>query len=240
MSMEAIIVILIAIAVGVSGQLAYLFIVDQEIVRASKGKIKELQKELKQVKPGDPRFKEIYSQMMSENGKVMKQSLKPTFVTFVPFIIVFLLMSSFFSYVPIAQGTSIQSIISGPVNGTLSFTNNCLAINDSSNLTLVSTNLPQTFPAIFKSGTCTAVLLQNGQAYNASLSSIIGSTAAETTYKVGNLSLSLAANPLVIVNLPFSVPLIGDQLNWFWTYLIITLISGITLNRIFIHYKLVA
>ena len=152
-SIDGLIVILIAIGVGISGQIAYLIIVDQEVVRASKGKIKELQKELKLVKPGEPRFKELYSQIMSENGRVMKQSMKPTFVTFVPFIIVFLVMSSFFSYVPIAQGTSIQSILSGPVNGTLSFTNNCLTLNDSSNLTLVSTNLPQDFPAVLHSST---------------------------------------------------------------------------------------
>ncbi len=239
-SIDGLIVILIAIGVGISGQIAYLIIVDQEVVRASKGKIKELQKELKLVKPGEPRFKELYSQIMSENGRVMKQSMKPTFVTFVPFIIVFLVMSSFFSYVPIAQGTSIQSILSGPVNGTLSFTNNCLTLNDSSNLTLVSTNLPQDFPAVLHSSTCTAVLLQNGKTYNTSLSSIIGSTSEKTSYSLGNLSLTLEANPLVIVTLPFSIPLIGNELTWFWTYLIITLITSITLNRIFIHYKLVA
>ncbi len=238
-SLDGLFIILIAIGVGISGQLAYLFIVDQEIVRASKGKIKELQAELKLVKPGEPRFKEIYSQMMSENGKIMKQSLKPTFVTFVPFIIVFLLMSAFFSYVPVAQGAPIQSVLSGQINGTLSFTNNCMTLNNSSNLTLVSTKLPQTFPAVFNSATCTAIVSQNGKTYNASLSSMIGST-SEKTYTAGNLTLTLEPNALVVVNLPFSIPLIGNELTWFWTYLIITLITGITLNRILIHYKLVA
>ena len=44
MNLETIAVILISIAVGASGQIAYLFIVDHEMVRTSKAKLKELQK----------------------------------------------------------------------------------------------------------------------------------------------------------------------------------------------------
>ncbi|MCL4400682.1 MAG: EMC3/TMCO1 family protein [Candidatus Parvarchaeota archaeon] len=239
MEITSLFVILIAIGVGASGQLAYLLIVDHEIVRNSKSRMKELQAELKQLKPDDPKFKEVYSQLMHENSKVMKQSMKPTFVTFVPFIIVFLLMSTFFSYTPIAVGSQVQSVLSGQVNGTITFQNNCVTINDSANLTLLSSKLPTQLPATINSGTCTVFLSQNGKTYNASLVGLIGSN-QEKTYSMGNASISFSPNPLVIATLPFSIPLIGNQLNWFWTYLIFSLITSLTLNRILIRYKLIA
>jgi hypothetical protein len=40
--------------------------------------------------------------------------------------------------------------------------------------------------------------------------------------------------------MPFSLPLIGNKLNWYWAYLIITFVTSIALNRIFAHYKLIA
>jgi hypothetical protein len=239
MSIEGLLVILIAIAVGVSGQLAYLFIVDHEMVRVSKGKIKEFQQQLKALKPGDENFKPLYSQLMSENSKIMKQTMKPTFVTFVPFIIIFLIMSSFFSYIPMSVGSVIQTTISGPVNGTLIFSNGCITINNSSDITLASKNLPLQMAATVNSGVCTMFLVQNGSKSNMSLSGLIGSTQTKT-YNVNGVSLSFNPNPLIIANLPFSIPLIGNQINWFWAYLIFSLISSLTLNRVLLHYKLIA
>ena len=239
MSIEGLLVILIAIAVGVSRQLAYLFIVDHEMVRVSKGKIKEFQQQLKALKPGDENFKLLYSQLMSENSQIRKQTMKPTFVTFVPFIIIFLIMSSFFSYIPMSVGSVIQTTISGPVNGTLIFSNGCITINNSSDITLASKNLPLQMAATVNSGVCTMFLVQNGSKSNMSLSGLIGSTQTKT-YNVNGVSLSFNPNPLIIANLPFSIPLIGNQINWFWAYLIFSLISSLTLNRVLLHYKLIA
>lgn len=239
MSIDGIIVILIAIGVGVAGQLAYLFVVDQEIVRSGKVKMKELQKQLREVKRDDPKFKEIYSQLMSENTKVLKQSMKPTFVTFVPFIIIFLVMSAFFSYVPISTGSPIQMVLSGSVNGSLTFQNNCMTINHSSNLTIVSSKLPDQFSATINSGQCTAFLSQSGTVSNTTFGGLIGATGSKT-YKLGNASLAFSPNALIVASLPFSLPFIGSQINWFWAYLFFSLISSLTLNRVLIHYKLIA
>jgi flagellar biosynthesis protein FliQ len=240
MSIEGLIIILVAIGVGVAGQLAYYFIVNQELVRSSKTKMKELQAQIKQHSaPGDPQFKELYSQLMSENMKVMKQSLKPTFVTFVPFIIVFFIMSALFSYMPISTGSSVQAVLSGNVNGTLYFQNNCLTLNNSSNLTISASKLPLALSAVVKSSQCTAFLSQHGRLANTTLSGLVGSTQSKT-YQVGNASISFAPNSLVVVVLPFSIPFIGSQITWFWAYLFFSLVSSLTLNRILIHYKLIA
>ena len=104
MSLAALYVILIALGVGLAGQIAYLFIVDHEIVRNSKTRTKEIQAQIKelrkqvqanQIKADDPKFKELQTEMLKESGKMMKQTTKPTFVTLVPFLIVFFIMSAY-------------------------------------------------------------------------------------------------------------------------------------------------
>ncbi len=239
MSIEVLLIILVSITVGASGQVAYLYLIDHEMLKTSKVKLKELQQQLKQFKPGDENFKQLYSQIMAENSKMMKQSFKPTYVTIIPFLIIFLVMSAYLSTVPIVVGSSVHMVLSGAVNGTLSFSSACVTISNSSNITISSTKLPQGFTARTNSATCTAFLSQNGKTYNASLSGLIGSHATKT-YKLANASMVFTPNPVVVAKLPFSLPFIGNIINWFWAYVFFSFLASITLNRIFKHYKMIA
>jgi uncharacterized membrane protein (DUF106 family) len=240
MLLETLIIILVSLAVGISGQLADMIIVDHEVVRASKGKVKELQAFLKTIKREDPKFMETYNQIMAENSKVMKQTMKPTFITFVPFLIVFLIMSSFFSFAPIAVGTPIHVVLSGSVNGTLLATNNCLTLDNSTNVSIISNGTQQTFVSSVNSVPCSLALTEsNSSHYNVSLVGLVGSSQSKA-YQLGGLKMNFQPNALELFSLPFSIPLIGNQLNWFWVYLIISFLSSITLNRVLIHYGKVA
>lgn len=239
MNIEIIAIILISIAVGASGQIAYLFIVDHEMVRNSKARIKELQQKMKGMKPDHPEFKPTYSQLMSENSKIMKQSMKPTFITFVPFLVVFLLMSSYFSYVPIVVGSPISATFSGNINGTLSSVNNCIEFNGHNTVSIFSNDTFLKLNAnATKSGSCTLILTANGKTYNSSFS-LVGSSHIETV-SLNSSKIAFTPNTLIVADLPFSLPLIGNKLNWYWAYLIITFVTSIALNRIFAHYKLIA
>ncbi len=238
MSIDTLLVILIAIIVGASGQLAYLYLIDHEMMKSSKSRIKELQQQLKQFKPGEENFKQVYAQVTAETSKMMKQSFKPTYVTIIPFLIIFFLMSTYLSTVPIAIGSSVHMILSGPVNGTLSFASSCVTISNSSSLTVLSSSLPQGFTAAIRSATCTALLSQNGNTYNASLSGMIGSHTVKT-YHIANATMSFSPNPVIVATLPFSIPFIGNAINWFWAYVFFSFVTSITLNRIFKHYKMI-
>ena len=240
MSLDQIAVVLIAIAVGVSGQLAYLFVVDHEMVRASRGRIKELQSEMKQVKPGEPRYKEIFNEMMAENSKVMKQTaMKPMFVTFVPFIIVFLMMSAYFSYVPIAIGAPIHTVVSGNFNGTVYSANNCISLNKTYNLSFSQSNLPQSFDSVLNSRTCTLFSTQGSKTYNVSLAGLLNDNHPKS-YLLGHAKVAFYPKTLIIATLPFSLPFIGKDMTWFWAYFIVSLITSLVFGRILRHYKLIA
>ncbi len=239
MNLETIAVILISIAVGASGQIAYLFIVDHEMVRASKASIKSLQQKMKGMKPDHPEFKPTYSQLMSENSKIMKQSMKPTFITFVPFLIVFLLMSSYFSYVPVAVGSPISATFSGKINGSVFSLNSCVTFNGKNNMSIFSNDTSLKFNAnATRAGNCTVFLLSNGKQYNSTFT-LVGASHPNTV-SLNSTKIEFVPNTFVVANLPFSLPLIGNKLNWYWAYLIITFITSISLNRILMHYKLIA
>ncbi|MCL4396897.1 EMC3/TMCO1 family protein [Candidatus Parvarchaeota archaeon] len=239
MNIDIIAVILISIAVGASGQIAYLFIVDHEMIRTSKAKIKELQKKMKGMKPDHPEFKPTYSELMAENSKIMKQSMKPTFITFVPFLIVFLLMSSYFSYVPVVLGSPITATFSGNINGTLFSANNCITFNGHNNVSIFSNDTSLKMTAnVTKGGTCTLLLATSGKVYNNSFS-LVGKSKVQTI-ALNSSKVEFVPDTFIVTKLPFSLPLIGDELNWYWAYLIITFATSITLNRILIHFKLIA
>ncbi len=239
MDINVIAVILISIAVGASGQLVYLFMVDHETIRASKVKMKELQQKIKGMKPDHPEFKPTYSQIMAENSKVMKQSMKPTFITFVPFLIIFLLMSSYFSYAPVAIGSPISATFSGNINGTLFSANNCITFNGHNNISIFSNDTSISMKAnATKSGTCILFLSTQGKVYNSSFS-LVGNSKVQTV-SLNSSKVEFTPNTFIVANLPFSLPLIGSQLNWYWAYLIITFITSITLNRVLAHFKLIA
>ena len=239
MNIGVIAVILISIAVGASGQIAYLLIVDHEMVRTSKAKIKELQVKMKGMKPDHPEFKPTYSELMAENSKIMKQSMKPTFITFVPFLVIFLLMSSYFSYAPVAIGSPITAVFSGNINGTLFSTNNCVTFNGHSNVSIFSNDTALKMTAnVTKTGPCTLFLLTSGKIYNKSFS-LVGKSKVQTI-TLNSSKVEFTPNTFIITKLPFSLPLIGNELNWYWAYLIITFITSITLNRILVHFKLIA
>ena len=239
MNTETLVIILISVVVGASGQIAYLFIVDHEMVRTSKAKIKELQQRMKGMKPDHPEFKPTYSELMNENSKIMKQSMKPTFITFVPFLIVFLLMSSYFSYTPVAIGSPISATFSGKINGSLYSVGGCATFNSHKNISIFSndTSFKLNVNAT-RSGSCTLILLSNGKSYNSTFS-IVGLSATKTI-SLSSAKLEFVPDTFIVANLPFSIPLIGNRLNWYWAYLIITFVTSITLNRVLARFKMIA
>ena len=239
MNIEVIAIILISIAVGASGQVAYLFIIDHEMVRNSKTKIKELQHKMKGMKPDHPEFKQTYGELMSENSKIMKQSMKPTFITFIPFLLIFLFMSSYFSYSPVIVGAPVNAVFSGGINGTLFSAGDCITFSGHNNVSIFSDNSTLKLEAnATTAGNCTLFLSTSSGVYNDSF--LLAGASHPETVSLGQSKITFTPNTFIVAELPFRLPLMGNELNWYWTYLLITFITSIALNRIFAHFKLIA
>lgn len=75
---------------------------DQEHLKALKKRQKEIQKEIKKTKEPSV-MQELNSEMLQLTGTMFKSSMKPMFVTMIPFLILFTWLRSI--YVPV-MGTS--------------------------------------------------------------------------------------------------------------------------------------
>ena len=237
MLLEAWVVIIMGIVVGVAGQLSYLFLVDQNLIKDLKIKMKELQVQLKGKSRTDPDYMELQNQLLRHNATMMKHTMKPTYVTFVPFLIIFLLLEFYVSTVPVAIGQSLPLSISGTFNGSISSLSNCIKLNGGYNATMRIVK-SESFSSVVSSSDCNVMLSTSNRTYNVSLTGLIGSRSSKV-YTLGPAKLSFTPDTLVITSLPFSIPFIGNQLNWFWTYFILSLVSSLVLRQILVHYKLI-
>lgn len=91
-----------SVAVTLISTLAQKKFTDQEHLKSLKKRQKEIQKELKKAK--EPSImKELNSEMLSLTGIMFKKSMKPMFVTLIPFLFLFWWLKSVYS--PIMGGS---------------------------------------------------------------------------------------------------------------------------------------
>ena len=65
------------------------WLTNQKHLKSMKVRQKQIQKDLKNCKPGDKQFEELQSEMLQITMVMMKSSFKPMLITFVPFLILF-------------------------------------------------------------------------------------------------------------------------------------------------------
>jgi uncharacterized membrane protein (DUF106 family) len=77
-----------SIIVTLISTLAHMWLTNQEHLKSLKKRQKEIQVELKKCKDGDV-MKELNAEMMKLTGVMFKSSMKPMFVTIIPFLLLF-------------------------------------------------------------------------------------------------------------------------------------------------------
>ncbi|MDP3918425.1 MAG: EMC3/TMCO1 family protein [Nanoarchaeota archaeon] len=81
--------ILISFLITGAITLVYKFMTDQTLMKELKAEMKSMQKEMKEFKNDPDKMIGLQKQVMEKNLKYMMQSLKPTIITFIPIIIIF-------------------------------------------------------------------------------------------------------------------------------------------------------
>lgn len=87
-----------SVVVTLVSTLTQKWLTNQEHLKSLKDRQKEIQKELKKCKDGDA-MKELNAELLQLTGIMFKSSMKPMFVTIIPFLILFSWLRSI--YVPI-------------------------------------------------------------------------------------------------------------------------------------------
>jgi uncharacterized membrane protein (DUF106 family) len=88
--------VVISVLVSFISTIVTKYTTDQAMLRSIKERQKEIQKELKKCKPGDCKYQELQSEILSLTGKMFKNSFKPLLITMVPFLILFYWLRGFF------------------------------------------------------------------------------------------------------------------------------------------------
>jgi uncharacterized membrane protein (DUF106 family) len=86
-------IFVISIGTTLISQAVYQLMVDHNFVDKAKEDIKELQKKLKGLNPKQKEYTHTLNRQMDLNMKLFKQTMKPSMVTIIPFLLIFAFMS---------------------------------------------------------------------------------------------------------------------------------------------------
>lgn len=105
---------IVSIAIGLASQLSYFLIADRKKIKELRNLTNELSRKFKEAKDENEK-NQIYMEMLKHSSELMKESLKPTLYTFIPFVLVFYFISQAFSYYPITNGSVLFLSNSTPI-----------------------------------------------------------------------------------------------------------------------------
>ncbi|MBR9675787.1 DUF106 domain-containing protein [Candidatus Woesearchaeota archaeon] len=97
-------ILIISFLVTLIITIIYKLVTDQEVMRTLKADLKAFQAEMKKFKDNPTKVLEVQKKAMEKNMQYMTHSLKPTFFTLIPILIIFGWLSSHLAYHPIMPG----------------------------------------------------------------------------------------------------------------------------------------
>ncbi len=98
------ILLIVSFGVAIIFTLVYKFATDQKMIKAVRGEIKELQKDMKNLREHPEKFAETQKTIMQKNMLVFKQTMKANLITMIPILIIFGWLSTALAYEPIMPG----------------------------------------------------------------------------------------------------------------------------------------
>ncbi len=87
-------VVFVAFFTSMVSQIIFAFFTDKEFIKDSRKEIKKLQKKLKKMDPSEEKYLEEQSKMLDINMQLMTHTMKPTMITMLPFLGIFIYVRS--------------------------------------------------------------------------------------------------------------------------------------------------
>ncbi len=94
-------IFLISAVVSVITTFIYKYVTNQKEIKALKDEIKGMNRKLKEVKGDVKAMEKMNKEMMSKNFALTKKTLKPTLITFLPLLLLFMWINSHFLHEPL-------------------------------------------------------------------------------------------------------------------------------------------
>jgi uncharacterized membrane protein (DUF106 family) len=205
---------------GVSSGLALLTqIINKLMINEKKAdemtnEMNSIQKELKTLDPKSKEFSNKQEKMLDINLDRMKMQFKPMFVTFLPYIIMFYIVSGFFAYGTIVVGSTVDLSISG--NGHVY--SDCLGIDkDVINKLSEKVNITSENCTMTLGNTTTTLELGKNK---------------PILFTAENMEINIMPPSREYIPLPVSLPIVGDSLGWLGVFIIFSFASSAILSKL--------
>jgi uncharacterized membrane protein (DUF106 family) len=189
-------------------------LINEKLVDNTKVEMSNIQKELKGMDSKSKEFQNKQEKILDMNMVIMKQQFKPMFATFLPYIIGFYLLGAMFSYSIIDIGSEVKFDVKG--NALIEST--CLDLNK-------TISGKETFKAVVNSNDCK--FLVNGKDSGTNLIGV----KTITNLKIDDTTITITPTKQVLINLPFSIPAVGNKLGWLGTLVISSFVTSMILNK---------
>ena len=204
--------LIISLIISIITTLAIKFLTNQTLMKDLRNELKELQKEMKELKNNPKKMAKINEKVMETNSKYMSHSMRPTFFTLIPILLIFGWLSSHIGYYPLMPGENFEltAVFEEGADGEITL------------------QLPEGLNLV--EGENTRNVLSN------EISWIISGEEGEYFVNLENgfNSIKLSnkeVKPFEDVPVIKHIPLISG-FNWFWTYFIFSLGFSMGLRRL--------
>ncbi len=228
-------ILIISIILGVITTLVYKYASNQKKIKELKDETKALQKKIKAISKTNPeKMMELNSKMMKLNGPLMKETMKPTLWTIIPSLLILTWMAANLAFMPIIPGQTFEVItefnegITGNVSmfaipEGLEFINGATQeISDGQARWVLKSSDENTYTLTINYKDLDFnqdVIITNAREY----------INPEQIVKKEGLNKIIVGNEKIK---PFKgAPIIGN-LNWLWSYILLTMIFTTVLRKL--------
>ena len=212
---DIIFIILVAFGVSALTQLINKLLVNEKYVDEARERMKQLQKQMKEVKDiKSKEFTQAQDQMMDINFNIMKQQMKPMLLTFLPYLIVFWVMSATFAYLPFEVGSNATV----KINGNAPVSIDCLGFD-------------QTVAGHFEGAYAVSSTECSMNVGTTLVNLSLAGKKEIVTQEVAGLKVEIVPPERQFIPLPVNLPFIGDSLGWFGAFIISSLLSSVILGK---------
>ncbi len=222
-------VTLIALVIAIISVLAYKFFTDQKAMKAHREDMKAMQKKAKELKSDPTKMMALNKEMMEKNMSMMMQTFKVSFITIIPILLLYGYLHAHLEYERInpQEEFSVTIALADAFEGNITVsTGTGLETVDGGQQTAESGKV---FHFKGSEGLHPITFTANNKEYTHEVLISTTKDYLPRQQELNDATIKTITTDLEPVNI---INILGLHLNWFWSYIILTIIFSMALRKL--------